>query len=371
MNKLGKFVSIKDNDFNNTLSEFLDPDLVYVPYDKSYKLCVKDGDKVYFNSPILKGDSGTIYSPVSGIIKGATRMLCDGEQRPCIVIENDFEEKRANVSYCKRNLRLYNKEEVTALIKNFTTIKEKIDGETLVSSGIDTDPFEHVCSSIICENTDNLLLCIDALVSIFDFHKCFLAVNSGDADVVSSLVNYIGTYPNIDLRLMPSEYPIGFKDILIKKIVNNNKIDKGVCFLSVSEIMEIYHALKRREPKDKSYIYVKTPGVKGNSYHVKNGISFKDIITKYFNNYEDKRIVINGLLSGYEINNLDGVVTPKVRSIFLINKENPKEAPCINCGLCNMVCPVGCDPLLNYKMDKCIKCGLCSYMCPSKREVIK
>ena len=60
-----------------------------------------------------------------------------------------------------------------------------------------------------------------------------------------------------------------------------------------------------------------------------------------------------------------------VRSIFLIDKTNIKEEDCINCGLCNMVCPMGCDPLLNYKMDKCIKCGLCSYMCPSKREVVK
>ena len=60
-----------------------------------------------------------------------------------------------------------------------------------------------------------------------------------------------------------------------------------------------------------------------------------------------------------------------VRSIFLIDKTIIKEEDCINCGLCNMVCPMGCDPLLNYKMDKCIKCGLCTYMCPSKREVVK
>ncbi|UKI28807.1 MAG: hypothetical protein L6V78_08135 [Clostridium sp.] len=69
------------------------------------------------------------------------------------------------------------------------------------------------------------------LISIFlIFHKCFLTVNSGDSDVVSALVNYIGTYPNIDLRLMPSEYPLGFKDILVKELVSNNKMDKGICF---------------------------------------------------------------------------------------------------------------------------------------------
>lgn len=368
---MGKFVNIKDNDFESTLCEFLDPDLVYVPYDKSYKLCIRDGDKICFNDAILKSDSNTIYSPISGEIKGATRMICDGEYKPCIVIENDFEERKRNITYSKRNLRLYDKLEASGLIKSYTDISEAIEGETLIISGFDKDPFEHVCSSIICENTDNLLECIDAFISIFGFHKCFLAVNSGDSDVVSSLVNYIGTYPNIDLRLMPSEYPLGFKDILVKELVSNNKLDKGICFLSVSEVMEIYHALKKRRPSDKSYVYIKAPNSKGKSFHVKNSSSFKDIINRYYGSFDDKRIVINGLMSGYEIKNLDGVVTPKVRSIFLIDKAHIKEEECINCGLCNMVCPMGCDPLLNYKMDKCIKCGLCTYMCPSKREVIK
>ena len=86
---MGKFVNIKDNDFESTLCEFLDPDLVYVPYDKSYKLCIKDGDKVCFNDAILKSDSNTIYSPISGEIKGATKMVCDGEYRYFIVIEID------------------------------------------------------------------------------------------------------------------------------------------------------------------------------------------------------------------------------------------------------------------------------------------
>ena len=61
---MGKFVNIKDNDFESTLCEFLDPDLVYVPYDKSYKLCIKDGDKVCFNDAILKSDSNTIVQLV-------------------------------------------------------------------------------------------------------------------------------------------------------------------------------------------------------------------------------------------------------------------------------------------------------------------
>lgn len=368
---MGKFINIKDSSFSLDGVSYLDPDFVYVPYDKSYKLCVKDEDVVCFNDPILKSDTSIIYSPISGTIRGATKMICDGVIKPCIVIENDFEERKRTVTYSKRNLRLYERFEASDLIRKYTSITSSFEGETLIIGGIDKDPFEHICSGIICENTDNMLECIDAIISIFGFHKCFFAVNSGDSEVVSSLVNFIGTYPNIDLRLMPSEYPLGFRDILIKELVSSNKMDKGIVFLSVNEVMEIYNALKRRRPLDKSYVYVKVPGELGKTVHVKNGVSFKDIVSHYFKVDDDKRVVINGLLSGYEVSNLDGVVTPKVRSIFLIDKVDEKEMPCINCGLCNVVCPMGCDPLLNYKMDKCIKCGLCSYMCPSKREVIK
>ena len=54
--------------------------------------------------------------------------------------------------------------------------------------------------------------------------------------------------------------------------------------------------------------------------------------------------------------------------------------PCVFCGFCENVCPVGIIPHLIYRyldhdrpedayrveFDKCIDCGLCSYVCVSK-----
>ena len=58
-----------------------------------------------------------------------------------------------------------------------------------------------------------------------------------------------------------------------------------------------------------------------------------------------------------------------------------EHRPCIFCGFCEELCPVGIIPhllfhyvkndvidetLLKYKIFNCIECNLCSYVCPSK-----
>ena len=273
-----------------------------------------------------------------------------------------FEERKRNITYSKRNLRLYDKLEASSLIKSYTDISESINGETLIISGFDKDPFEHVCSSIICENTDNLLECIDALISIFDFHKCFLTVNSGDSDVVSSLVNYIGTYPNINLKLMADLYPIGNKMILKDELFNNDAI-----FLDVNDVFNIYKVLRKNKPVIEKLITVSGNMInKPKIVNVKLGTSVKELLDKNFKiKGDDYHLVINGLISGYEVNDDDMIITENIRSIFVTSKVFNETMPCIRCGLCVKHCPVGANPVTGYKMDKCIKCGACKYVCPS------
>ncbi len=81
---------------------------------------------------------------------------------------------------------------------------------------------------------------------------------------------------------------------------------------------------------------------------------------------KDYKIVINGLLSGYEVDSLNMVITKDIRSIYIQAIDKSIEKDCINCGMCHTLCPVGADVRTGYKMDKCIKCRICSYVCPAK-----
>jgi len=62
-----------------------------------------------------------------------------------------------------------------------------------------------------------------------------------------------------------------------------------------------------------------------------------------------------------------------------------ERRPCIACGLCEKLCPVGLLPQVLHRylyhealdeaeaagLDLCVDCGLCTYVCPSKIELQK
>ena len=141
-------------------------------------------------------------------------------------------------------------------------------------------------------------------------------------------------------------------------------------FLDVSDILNILNILRKGKPL--CYKYVTFSGNKINKsvvLKVKLGTNIKEIIANNFKILDDDyHLVVNGLLSGYELNSLDTIITEEVRSVFITSAITDKETKCLNCGLCVKHCPVGANPRTGYKMDKCIKCGLCHYVCPANRR---
>ena len=66
--------------------------------------------------------------------------------------------------------------------------------------------------------TRELLDTIDALIEVMNIRKCFLAISNSDQDCVNILLNNLGTYPKIDLKLFNYDFSIGNKYVLINKL---------------------------------------------------------------------------------------------------------------------------------------------------------
>lgn len=365
--KKNKKLEVSKNVYN-----YLNPDFIYLPYYENYHIDVKNNEEVLKDSTILNNDNKYIYSPVSGTVLGMTQMMVQGQKMPVVVIENDFKEKVKKIKGVKKYLNDYTKKELIELIKLFKVYDGFLIGKVMIINGIDYEIYEKNRSMIIKKYLNEVLETIDALYSILECQKCFLAIKNNDSDNVENLIHHIGTYPNIELEMLPDLYPLGHKEILLSELGSSDDIE-NIIYFTIEDIYNIYNVLKRKKPVTEKLITVsgdmiETPKI----INVKLGTCLRDII---FNNFklkgEDYKIIINGLLSGYEVDTLDFIITPDIRSIFLNTLNIKTEKRCINCGMCHTKCPVGCDPRTGYNKAKCIGCGVCTYICPSNTNFKK
>ena len=144
-------------------------------------------------------------------------------------------------------------------------------------------------------------------------------------------------------------------------------------YFTVEDIYNIYTVLKRRKAITEKIITISGNSIEESRVvNVKIGSNIKDIINNCCEIIDDKYFVIlNGLIAGKTLKNLDQPLDYDIRSIFLNTKDQGKEKQCINCGLCNSKCPVNLNPkyLREHKKadrSRCIGCGLCTYICPAK-----
>lgn len=358
------------------VTDFLNPDYVYIPIKKDYEILVKTDKKIYKGDAILKNQTSYIYSPISGEIVGKTNsMKYNNEDMECIVIENDFKEKLKKRTGVVKYINEYTKEEFLELISKYKACSRPINlsGKTLVINGIDADPYEHTFSFLINTYSSKLLETIDALATILGVENTILAINNRNSENVVNLTNNVGTYPNITLKLLPDIYPIGFKNILIKNLLSKKLIASGYTYLTIQDVYNIYNVLKRKRA-----IFEKLVTIAGDAIdepkvvNVKIGTSMADIIKNCCTITKSKYyVIVNGLIAGNTLTTLNNVITEDTRSIFLNTIDESRERKCINCGLCNSKCPVGLNPKYlreHRKADrsKCIGCGLCTYICPAK-----
>lgn len=372
---MNKTVTIKnDIKLNEEIEDFLNPDYIYIPLQEGDVVGVSIGKKIQKEDLLIKNRK--VFSPISGKYIGQTdSMYIDNKSVRCLVLENDFKEETSKKKGAAKYINEYSKEELIDYIDTYAVCDKKndMDKKTLVINGIDSDPFEKAYSFIINNFCSKILETIDAISTILKIDNTYLSINNHDANNVINLSNHIGTYPNIKLKLLPDIYPIGYKEIVIQNTLNKKQINEGYIYLTVEDVYNIYNVLKRKRPILEKLITISGDSIEESKVvNVKIGTSMSDLIKNCCSVTNDKYfVVVNGLIAGSTLKSLNSPITNDIKSIFLNTKCEEKEKKCINCGLCNLKCPVGLNPKYikeHKKADrsKCIGCGLCSYICPSK-----
>jgi electron transport complex protein RnfC len=94
-------------------------------------------------------------------------------------------------------------------------------------------------------------------------------------------------------------------------------------------------------------------------------------------------------MMGFAIPSLDVPVTKGTSGIVALTEREivhtEEFKPCIRCGRCIDICPMGLMPSMlsvysekgfyedakEYNLFDCFECGCCTYVCPSKRPIVQ
>lgn len=382
--------------------------IVYIPLESTlgykYSPLVKVNDYVCIGETlgVNKLADLTLKSSVSGTIVGIEeKYIANGKLAKCFVIENDFKEKYLNKTGKRKNISNYNKDEFVYMLKEFgisglggtdypTYLKYDTDEKIhyLIVNATECESYTSCDSALMYHHADEILEAIDAIMEIMSIEKAYIAISEGNSKVIKQFLKYINTYPNIKLFGLLDVYPSGWDRNLVNEIFDvtydKKSSELGIIVNNVSTIYAIYEMLKYNKPITERIVTIAGTGVKkeGN-YKVKIGSNFSEIMlkTEGYSSLKNTVLVAGDAMRGKAIPSDELIITKDLKTILVLPNNYVPESPCIKCGKCSEVCPVGLMPSLiinNRKkskyINKCISCGLCSYVCPSKinvREIVE
>lgn len=385
---MGEPIAInKDYDIklDSFVRNYFNPRYIFLPIKKKYKLRVTDNTYIYKNDIVMFDDFGkSIHSSISGKVLGVKDMLYYGNKViPSLVIENDFKENIRVRKSAKRYLNSYDLKTFKELIDDnslrykgeYVLDKFEKKSKIFLINGVELEPYFGNNYFLLINNVDTILETVDLISGLYDFEKTIIVIKNNDSELVDKFLNQIGTYPNIEFRLVNDVYPIGKEKLLLKEL----KIDNAVT-LTIEELVWIYNVLKKQAPVTEKIITISGNAVNPkSSINVKLGTLLSEVFINNFDFTEETvDVYLNGVMHGELVDTLKYVITSDIDGIIVNKKCENKEDVCLNCGLCLKHCPMGLNPKFvkenkdkigdDYK-DKCLKCGLCNYVCPSNRKL--
>lgn len=256
---------------------------------------------------------------------------------------------------------------------------------------------------------------LDLLHKMLDDAEILLVCGESDADIKSQLGTVIAERSSwITLFEVPDLYP--FDSPALAAQLNNLRPDK-TWTIDIQAVLAARAAIEDNHPFVKRIVSVSGPMANAPGHHqLPIGYPLSDL--GFRNGSVPQRVVNGGVLTGSTIDDSQLGLDCSCRALNLLEEMTEREVlafvqpgfnkrsysntfasffkplfnekfttalrgearPCVFCGFCENVCPVGIIPHLIYRyldhdrpedayrveFDKCIDCGLCSYVCVSK-----
>ena len=364
--------------------------------------------------------SANVHTPISGTVKSVGRIeTADGHGAEGVVIEADDNDHAADLqSICDARplgaaaVARLSAQEITDIIRRagivgmggatFPTATKLSPPpgsprcEFLLINGAECEPYLTCDDAVMREMPHEIIAGIELILrALGDGVRCIVGIEDNKPQAISQMTAAARAHDRITIASMRTRYPQGGEKMLTKTLTGREiapgalPISQGVIIQNVSTALAVYHAVVWGMPLVERVMTVSGKDYEGRgNYRVPVGTPLKDIIAHLGEIPASTVKIINGgTMMGRTMAGPQGSTTKGMSGLLMLDaEESPLRdtTPCVRCGRCVEVCPMGLEPYMLAKLSMhgrtddlaarhvtdCMECGCCSYSCMAGRRLV-
>ncbi len=370
---------------------------------------VKKGDQVFVGTKIGDSEklvSAPIHSSVSGkVAEIGSLTLPSGQRCKTVVIESDWENTpdpslapvevntTEDLIKAARDCGLVGLGGAGFPTSVKLTQKEGAAIDTLIINGAECEPYITVDYRECMENAEDILEGIYKVKEILGIEKVIIAIESNKPKAIKKL-NEMISVDGVSVMKLKSAYPQGAEKVIIYSATGRKlpagklPSDVGCIVMNITSIATLNKFIKTGMPLVSKRLTVDGDIVNNpQNVIVPIGTSINDLL-EFCGELKcsPEKVLFGGAMMGITVADLNTPILKQNNAITVLGADGVKnntETPCIRCGRCASVCPMGLFPLevgaavktenaenlLPLNVGYCMECGSCSYICPANRPL--
>jgi electron transport complex protein RnfC len=267
--------------------------------------------------------------------------------------------------------------------------------DTLILNGCECEPYLTADHRLMLEQPEKIVKGAALIRKALGCERMIMAVEDNKPDAVRALEKHVSDAGG-EMAVPHVKYPQGAEKQLIKACLNREvpsgglPMDVKVVVQNVGTAAAVYDAVADGLPLIERVMTVTGDAIRDRkNLLVRIGTPFQNIhdfcggtVGEVF------KVVMGGPMMGMSQFTLDVPVVKGTSGLLFLTRDEAEESPlqpCLRCGKCVEVCPMGLVPSeISKSVEKglfdraealnildCIECGCCAYTCPAHRYIVQ
>jgi Na+-translocating ferredoxin:NAD+ oxidoreductase subunit C len=376
---------------------------------------VKRGQEVGRGEPLSTAGgfvSAPVHAPTSGKVKKvgefphpfgrpqpAVEIIADGEDRPWEGIAplgewRDLEPEAIKAALQAAGLVGMGGATFPTHVKLSPPAEKPID--SFILNGAECEPYLTSDHRVMVEQPREVMEGVGLMMRVLGVKKAYVGVEANKPDALAALEAACPPDLDVDFALLEVKYPQGSEKQLIYALTGRTvpsgglPMDVGCLVQNVGTAAAAFAAVSTGAPLIERVTTVTGEGItQAKNLLVRVGTPLDDVI-KHCGGLKSgiAKVIFGGPMMGMGQYSLEVPLLKGTSGILCLPADRMTQYladPCIRCGGCVDVCPMGLVPsalgllsererfsdLADYRVFDCIECGSCAYVCPAYRPLVQ